>query len=164
MLPGGCASDATEGYTTKSPYRCNVQTVAVPIWQRGKDVYRRDIEFDLTEAIVKRIEADTPYKVVSREKADTELTGTIERIEQQVTSYDPNTGVPRELLVTMTVAFTWKDLRLSADKVVLAESKKFEVMGSYIRETPVGQEFFQGEQDVVNRLAKRIVEQMESDW
>jgi hypothetical protein len=156
----GCG-DGSTGYTMQSPYRSDVRTVAVPIWVRGKDVYRRELEFRLTEAIVKNIELSTPYKVTKRECADTLLEGSIEKVTQRVTSFDPNTGQPREKEIVMTVSFTWTDLRTGA---VLAKRSKYAVTSNYIPASPFNEDFFEGSEDGINRLAARIVEQMEEDW
>jgi len=163
----GCATDPTQGYTTTSQYVQSVDSVAVPMWLRGKQVYRRGMEFRLTEAIVKRIQQDTPYKITKRSRADTELRGTIDSISQRVLSVNPDTGSPRETEITINVSFTWTDLR-SGD--VLAEDSLHQA-GSYLPAQPVEafrrrpeQDFFQGSEDVVNRLAERIVEYMEAKW
>jgi len=148
-------------YTMDSQYRTGVSTVFVPIWTRGKDVYRRDLEQPLTEAIAKRIEQDTPYKVAGKDKADTELSGKIVRIEQQVLSKNPDTGLARDLEVTFTLAFTWKDLRTGK---ILKQHSNLRVADTYITECPIGEDFFQGREAVINRAARRVVEQMEADW
>ena len=63
----GCTNlDPTKGYTHASQYRKGIKTVAVPIWRRGAGEFRRDIEIRLTNALVRRIEAETPYKVVDK--------------------------------------------------------------------------------------------------
>ncbi len=152
----GCAP-----YTTKSLYRDDVKTVHVPIWSRGRDVYRRELEMRLTHALIERIELDTPYKVTAKPRADTELTGKIDRIEQRVLSKNPETGRPRELEATFHVSFTWKDLRSGK---VLTEYTDFRVADVYIPHEPLGEDFFQGSEAVINRLARRIVETMETEW
>lgn len=157
----GCSDDPTQGYTMQSPYGQSHKTVAVPIWQRGKDVYRRGLEFDLTEAIQKRIEQITPMKVVPRQRASTLLEGTIESVEQNVMSYDPNSGKPREQQIRMIVSFVWKDLVTGKE---LVRRDKFPVAATYIPAAPFNEEFFTGSQDVMQRLAERIVEQMEEPW
>jgi len=156
-----CNSDPTKGYTTQSQYRRGISSVAVPIWTRGKGVYRRGLEFRLTEALQKRIAFDTDYTVTVKQRADTELTGTIEQIVQRVLSFNPDTGLAREMEMTITVSFTWTDLRSGK---VLLERSNFRVAGTYIPPAPLGEDFFQGSEDVVNELARRIVEQMEADW
>jgi len=157
----GCSNDPTKGYTLKSQYVEGVKTVSVPIWHRGKEVYRRGLEMRLTEAVIKRLELDTPYKVTDKSRADTELRGTIDRISQRVLSFNPDSGLPREKELTVTVSFTWTDLRTGK---VLAQRKGFREAGAYVPPQPFGEDFFQGSEDVVNKLARRIVEQMEADW
>lgn len=157
----GCASDPTQGYTTKSQYLTSVRTVAVPIWTRGKEVFRRELEFQLTEAIIKRLELSTPYKVVDKTRADTELRGSIDKVSQRVLSFNPDSGDPREKEITYTVSFTWTDLRSGR---VLTKRKAFTQAGNYIPPAPFGEDFYQGSEDVINRLAQRIVEQLQADW
>jgi outer membrane lipopolysaccharide assembly protein LptE/RlpB len=157
----GCASDPTQGYTVKSQYLQNVRTVAVPIWTRGKEVYRRELEMQLTEAVIKRLELSTPYKVVDKTRADTELRGTIDNVSQRVLSFNPDSGQARETEITYTVSFTWTDLRSGK---VLTRRRNFRQAGAYIPLAPFGEGFFQGSEDVVNKLAQRIVEQLAVEW
>ncbi|HUT58319.1 MAG TPA: LptE family protein [Phycisphaerae bacterium] len=154
----GCSNDPNKGYTFKSPYPSGVKTVAVPIWGRGKYVYRRGLEFRLTEALQKQVELDTPYKVVRKPRADTELTGTIDQIAQRPLSINPDTGRPREMEITFFVSFKWTDLRSGE---VLVERTNFRVAGTYLPAAGFNEDFFQGSEDVIDRLAARIVEQME---
>src|SRR3954466_14134870 len=68
------------GYTTRPNYDTCIKTVYVPIFQCQMllDETRRQVPFDLTRAVIREIEAKTPYKVISdRERADTELTGNV---------------------------------------------------------------------------------------
>jgi hypothetical protein len=155
ILPG-CG-----GYTLDSQYRQGIKTVAVDIFGRGKDVYRRELETRSTEAIVKRIEHDTPYKVTVKSRADTRLTGTIDTVEQRILSFNPDTGLPREMELTLTVSFTWTDLRSGK---ALAEVSDMRVSGAYVREAPLTEDFFQGSEGVLDRLARRVVEKMEAEW
>ncbi|MGC9454864.1 MAG: LPS assembly lipoprotein LptE [Phycisphaerae bacterium] len=161
MLLVGCARTPSEGYSFSGGYPDDVRTVAVPIWNVGKNVYRREMEFRLTEALVKRIELDTPYKVAEKTDADTLLSGTIDNISQRVLSTNPDTGLPREMEMTLTVSFQWSDLRTGK---IRAERSNVRVSGTYIPHEPLSEDFFTGSEDVINRLARRVVEQMESDW
>jgi len=159
----GCDNpDPTRGYTTISQYRPDIKTVAVPIFQRGTSEYRRDIEFPLTEAVVKQIEAQTPYKVVDKSRADTLLTGTIQSIDPQVLSFVPTTGRAREIQLRVVVDFTWKDLR--GEGKVLVERKNFRVAAEYIPEAPFSEDIFLGSEDAFNKIALRIVDQMAQPW
>ena len=157
----GCNVDPSVGYTTANQYRPGIRSVSVPIWTRGKDVYRRELEMRLTEAIVKRIETDTPYKVTTRARADTLLTGRIDEIVQQVMSTNPDTGRARELELTIEVSFTWKDLRTGE---ILVDRENFRIARPYIVDEPIAEDFFEGSAYLINQLAKRIVEQMEAEW
>ncbi|HUS90780.1 MAG TPA: LptE family protein [Phycisphaerae bacterium] len=161
LLTGGCSQDPTAGYTLNSQFPDDVKTVHVPIWHRGKNIYRRGLEFRLTEALIKRIELDTPYKVTDRDRAHTELTGTIDLIPQRVLSNNPDTGQPREKEVTLVVSFAWTDLRTGRDR---ARRQNVRQAGTYIPPEPLSEDFFQGSEDVINRLAQRIVEQMAAEW
>lgn len=149
------------GYTTNSPFPSDVASVDVPVWAVGKDVYRRGLEMRLTEAVKKRISLDTPYKIATKGTADTQLTGTIERIEQRVLSTNPDTGRPRELEITITVSFNWTDLRSGQ---VRKSCPDVRIAGTYIPPQPFSEDFFQGSEDVIDKLARRIVERMEADW
>jgi len=164
----GCASDPAAGYTTRSLYPEDVRSVAVPIWTRGRDVYRRELEMRLTEAIIKRLELDTPYKVTRRSRADTELRGTIDNFSQRVLAFHPDTGAPQETEITLTVSFTWTDLRSGK---VLVERTGFRQASTYFPPQPSPrfrrapeEDPFQGSEDALNKLAQRIVEQLESEW
>jgi hypothetical protein len=157
----GLAGCEPFGYTAQNQYRKNIRTIAVPIWTRGKDVYRRDVEINLTKALAKRIELSTPYKITDRKKADTLLTGTIDRIEQATTSFNPDTGTPREIAVTYYVSFQWEDLRSGT---ILVKKSNFPVSDVYLPSPPFNEGFFLGSESLNERLALRIVETMESDW
>jgi len=152
---GGC------GYTAKDQFRTGISTVCVPIWTRGPDVYRRNLEFRLTQAIIKRIELDTKYKVIGKNRADTLLTGSIDQISQATLSMNPDTGIPREMQVTFYVSFKWEDLRRNKTYV---KKKNFTVATVYLPDAPFNEDFFRGSEDLMDKLARRIVETMEAEW
>ena len=158
----GCFNDdPTVGYTARDQHRTGIQTVAIPVWTRGKDVYRRGLEIDLTAALVKRVELDTRYKVTKKDRADTKLTGSIDVITQRVLSFNPDVGRPWEKEITFTVSFEWTDLRTGK---VLVKRKNFEVAVVYRPDPPYNENFFLGSQKLMDKLARRIVETMETDW
>jgi len=160
----GCTNpDPTKGFTTASQYRPDVKTIAVPIFRRGPYEYRREVEFRLTEAVKKTIEAQTPYKVVPASRADTILLGTIRKIDQRVLSYNPRTGRAREIQVRISVDITWKDLRPNRP-VILLPKKNIRVADEYILECPFSEGFFLGSESLFNKAARRIVEQLARPW
>lgn len=155
LLPlAGC------GYQTTSLQRPGIHTVACPIWTRGQDIYRRDIEIRLTKAIVDRVNM-TGYKVVDGDRADTKLTGSIDAIDQKVLSNNPDTGDAREMQIAFTVSFRWEDLRTGD---VLVERKNFIVATTYLPTDPYNERFFRGSEDALDEIARRVVETMEADW
>ena len=160
-IGAGCAADPLAGYTTSSQYRPNIKTVAVPIWSRGRKIYRRELETRLTEAIIKRIELDTPYKVTTKARADTQLRGSIDSVAQRILSTVSSSGLARELEVTFTVSFVWEDLRNGR---IITEKKNFKVAATYIPDEPQSEDFAIGSEDLINRLAGRVVEQMAQPW
>jgi hypothetical protein len=160
-LAEGCSEDPHEAYSVTDQYRGGICSVCVPVWTRGKDVYRRGLEMRLTEAIVKRVQLDTPYTVIPKQRADTILNGNIDEIEQRVLSFNPDTGEPRELEITLVITFTWTDLR---DGKVLAEARRMRISGNYVVARPFNEDFFQGSEDAINRAARQIVEKMEAPW
>jgi formylmethanofuran dehydrogenase subunit E-like metal-binding protein len=154
MFAGGC------GYQVGNLYRDDVDTVAVDMFTRGRMVYRRELETRATEAIVKRINL-TPYRIAPKNQADTILTGSIDVVPQRVPQYDPDSGRPRFKELLLKVSFQWKDQRTGK---VLVEHENVIVSGTYVTHEPLNEDFFQGSEDVVNRLAERIVAYMERDW
>lgn len=145
------------GYSTERPFRDDIQTVHVEMFQSKE--FRRDLEFQLTEAIAKRIEVDTPYRIAGRDKADSVLSGEIVRVRQRTFGRDFDTDLPRETGVTLVTRWRWKDLRNGA---ILKEYPNFVYTTTYI--PPVGETFDTGAVRGVDGMAERIVAAMEKDW
>jgi len=146
------------GYSTKRPFRSGIQTVHVEMLQSRE--FRRDLEFALTEALVKRIEMDTPYRIADKSVADTELSGEILEVRQRVIGNRFGSDDPREIGSTVVMRYRWKDLR-NGD--ILVERPRFVHLTSYV--PGVGESFTKGVRvRGLDRMAERIVETMESDW
>ncbi len=151
LVGGGC------GYSTARPFRTGVKTIAVDIFDSKE--FRRGLELQLTEALCKRIEAETPYQIAARNVADTLVSGEIKEVRQGTLGRDFDANLPRETAATLVVAFQWKDLRNGA---VLVDRPYFVQTVEYIR--PVGENFYDASQRLADRMAERIVEQMEAEW
>jgi len=145
------------GYSTKRPFRTDIQTVHVEMLHSRE--FRRELEVRLTEAIIKRIEMDTPYRIAPKRTADASLTGEILNVKNQVFGDDLGTGRPREIGSTVVVRFRFQDLR-SGD--ILVERPRFVYQTSYI--PPVGETFTTGMTRALDGMAEQIVETMETDW
>jgi hypothetical protein len=97
------------GYTTKPQYPDHIRTIYVPIFKNL--TMWRGLEFDLTRAVIREIEAKTPYKVVSSPScADSQLSGTIVSLNKNVINRNQLNEI-REAETTLGVEIVWKDLR-----------------------------------------------------
>jgi hypothetical protein len=97
------------GYTTCPQYDLTIHTVYVPIF-KNRTLWR-GLEFDLTRAVVREIEAKTPYKVVSNcADADTELTGAIISFNKGILNRNQLNEV-REAETTLGVEVIWRNRR-----------------------------------------------------
>lgn len=150
-------SGASDGYRWSSLYRQDVRTVAVPIFTTRS--FDRGVEFGLSEAVVKQMEATTPYKVVPRERADTVLEGQIVDVSVSTLSTDPDSAIPQEQMLGLTIDFIWKDLRSGR---ILVERRGFEHTATYY--PTLGEGRFAGRQQAVERLALAIVQELQADW
>ncbi len=155
----GCASDPTQGYSTASVFPTSVSTVAVPIFENRSFV--RDVEFELTDALIKEIESRTPYKVVPASRADTILSGQIRRVELDQLSKSPLTGLSEEVIVSVTIDFQWKDQRTGR---TLVERGSFTGHGLFVPSRPSSEPIELGEFAAVQQLARDIVAEMRSQW
>jgi hypothetical protein len=151
MVVAGCS------YSTDRPFRSNVCSIAVRPF--GSKEFRRRIEMNLTEAVKKRIQMDTPYKIRDEKVADTLLTGEVLEVRQATLGRDFTWNRPRETALTLIVRFQWKDLRTGK---ILVNRDRWTQTFDYSR--PVGQTEWMGIQGAVDRMAETIVEQLESDW
>lgn len=145
------------GYSTVRPFPDQVQSVHVKILQSRE--FRRDLEFMLTEALQKRINLDTPYRIAPLKKADSVFTGEILEVRNRTLGDDFDTQLPRETSSTVIMAFRWKDLRTGR---YLLERERFTYTTTYI--PPVGETFTKGMVRGLDGMAEAIVEAMESPW
>lgn len=145
------------GYAWHSLYRQDVRTIAVPIFTNKTFV--RGLEFQLTKAIGNYLESSTPYKVVSREQADTILEGEIVNVTGVGVSLDRNTNLPQEEMITIRVNFVWKDLRSGR---ILRQCKNFDQSTMYY--PTLGEGAYVGKQSGAERLAVGIVQELQADW
>jgi Lipopolysaccharide-assembly len=97
------------GYTTRPMYDLSIRSVRVPIF-KNLTMYK-DLEFQMTEAVIREIQWKTPYKIVQcAEQADTELIGTIIGYTKAITNVN-QLGENRSSETTMSVELVWRDLR-----------------------------------------------------
>jgi len=154
----GCQStDPRFGYTSRSLFDESIKSVQVNIFSTKE--FRRGLEFELAEALVKRIQADTPYKVLKGPQADTVLDGQLVAVRQAVLADLYSSGLPAEKQQQMVVNFTWKDRRTGR---ILAQGKDVRVVAEY--NPPVGETFYTGQQELMDKMASKIVDHMRQTW
>lgn len=153
LLTAGC------GYTTKEIYPTDVRSVSVPIFANRS--FYRGAERDLSEALIKEIELRTPYKVARGGAADTDLTGTIIEVRQQLLSRRRPGNLPEQIEVSVIVDWSWKNQRTGE---TLRSRQGFEAVGRYRPTHPIGEPYEIAQHDAVQRLAADIVSTMRADW
>ena len=145
------------GYSSKRPFPTDIQTIHVEMFQSKE--FRRELEFRLTEALVKRIQMDTPYRIAPRRTADALMTGEILAVENRTFGKDFDRNLPREIGSTIVVRFRLQDMRTGE---ILAQRRRFVFQTSYV--PPVGETFDQGMTRGLEGLAEKMVESIESAW
>jgi Lipopolysaccharide-assembly len=177
-----CSSDGNFtlfGYTTRPNYDPCIRTVRVPIFKN--ETMRQGLEFELTKAVVREIEAKTTFKVVSGPgHADTELSGTIQLMNKNVVLPTPLNEI-RVGETVMVVALQWKDLRtgeyLTRPKAGPGSLPPDALPGAQLLPPPpvivtstadfapeLGESITTAQQKNINRLAIQIVSMMEKPW
>jgi hypothetical protein len=159
LLLAGCATDPSQGYSTASVFPSNIRTVAVPILEN--ETFIRGVEFELTDALIREIEARTPYKVTAQHRADTIFLGRVKKVELDQLSKSRLTGLGEEVIVSVTIDFEWKDWRSDAP---LVARKSFSGHGLAIPSAPTGERMELGRMAAVQQLARDIVDEMRAAW
>jgi len=138
-------------------FRPDVRSVQVDIFR--SDSYRKFLGQRLTEAIVKQIESNTPLAIADSQNADSFLRGRLLRERKRVLSETINDD-PRNLEVDYMIEVTWTDragFPLMPRQVLrIDDSVHFIPEGGQSRVT--------AEQELINRLARQVVGQMEMPW
>ena len=147
------------GWHMNAPFDTSeVKTVAVFF---KTNVFRRDVEKQLTEAVIKEITMRTPYKVVAdHTKADSLLSGTINTAGKNLVVEAP-TNFARQLNMTINVMVKW-----TRNPPTEIEDK---LPATLVTETwnfvpEVGDSTLTATNHVVISLAKQIVDMMEMQW
>ena len=165
----GCATDkhgnikpfSIGGYTGRPLAHKGIKKIWIPMPTRGKNVFRRDLEQRLQENLVKHVQMNSAYNIARQANADARLDCKILNISQAVTNTNPDTGVPRERELTFVLKISLKDLR-TGDTVF--EDENFSVSTTYLTAAPYNEDFFRGSEDLMNRVARQVVERLQPGW
>ena len=157
LFSGGCGQGGTKGYTNQWLYPENISSVYVEMFDASG--FRRGHEYVFTDALCKRIESDTPYKIVSdRNLADTVLSGRVD-IGQGVLATDRYEGTPLEVETYAKISVTWKNLKTGD---ILVDNEEVNAAASY--SSQLGQDLDEASRVALNRAAEKVVELMEKGW
>ena len=153
-----CGCGRMSGYSDETLFPEDVGSVYVEMFDSRS--FRRGVEYELSEALAKRIEADTPYKIISsRDRADTVISGQIVGVGELVLTRERETGRALEKEVELRVVVNWKNLKtgeLLIDNQSVAASASFSEWQN--------QGFNYASALAANNLARKIVELMEKEW
>ena len=153
LTAGGCL----KGYSNESLYRDDVSTVYVEMFDTSS--YRRGVEVDFADALCKRIELETPYKIVSdKNRADSIISGNI-AITNSTLTLERQTGRALENEMQVTADFSWKNLQ-TGEFIMENESTAAAVAYSNFMNQSENYSTVQA----ANQLAKKVVELMQNDW
>lgn len=154
-----CLASGCRGYQVgnRFMFRQDIRSVHVGIIESNS--YRRFTGQKLTEAIVKQIEQQTPMVIAEPATADSFIQGQILRDTKRVQGQTA-TGELRSLDYGWQIEIVWVDragtplmprqlVQISLDEQIIPEG---------------GQSLAAAEQQLVERLARRIVGQMEMPW
>jgi len=150
----GCA-----GYNLghQNLFRNDIRTVHVPIFESESN--RRFLGQRLTEAVVKQVEQGTPLTITDPAIANSFLRGRLVR-DQKNTVLENQFDDARAVQTSFRVEIDWVDRAgvplMNRRSVIIDHSVDFIPEG--------GQSLATAQQEVIDRIAREIVGQMEMPW
>ena len=165
MLPAGVILVALAlsgcgvgGYSGATLFPEDIENVRLEMFDNRS--FRRGVEYELSDALAKRIEAETPYKLVSdRDRSDSVISGQLVAITESALTIDRDVALPLEREVVLTAVVNWKNLNTGQ---LMINNKTVTVAASYSEFQ--NQDFTYASALAANKLARKIVELMENNW
>jgi len=153
-----CGCGRMSGYSNQSLFPQDVGSVYVEMFDNKS--FWRGVEYELTDALAKRIEADTPYKIISsRDRAETVISGQLVGVSESVLTSERETGRALEKEVRLQAVVNWKNLKTGE---LLIDSRSVAASASFSEWQNQG--FNYASALAANNLARKIVELMEKQW
>lgn len=152
----GCSG--IRGYSNQTLYPDNIRSVCLEMFDNRS--FRRGVEYTLSDALAKRIETMTPYKIISStDRADSVLSGQLVSIAESSLTIEREVARPLEKEVVLTAVVNWKNLNTGElmidNRTVLAAASYSEFLN---------QDFTYAAALAANKMAQKIVELMETQW
>ena len=152
----GCAE--LSGYSNESMFPQELDSICLEMFDNQS--FRRGAEYELSDALSKRIEVETPYKIISSsDRADTVISGQIVSIGESAISMERETGRILEKEVHLQAIVNWKNLKTGE---LLIDNESVSASASYSEYQQ--QDFKYASSLAANNLARKIVELMERKW
>ena len=160
-LPAGCGSApaAGSGYEMRNRFPAEYRTIAITLFKN--DTYDRPLAGELTEAVIKEVQAVTPYHLSSEARADTILRGAVRSRTLRELSKSRSTGLSEEVQYEVVIDWEWVDQRTG--KVIVARNG-FSGIALFVPSRPSSEPTEIGRLAVVQNLATDIVANMQGNW
>jgi hypothetical protein len=159
----GCAGVSFLGYTTHGLYSEHIHTVAVPIFKNTG--FRRDIEFRITQEVVRELER-VGFKVVPSERADVVLLGTLNDFNKLGFGLDGYSN-PRGGLIQLHASVHYVERKTGralqeGELTVDPASYTIEAADTFLIDTD--QSMATAEDRAIKELARNIVALLQTPW
>jgi len=152
----GCSSKGMKGGSVlPTKYR----SISVPIFDNATP--DREMGFQLTEALQKRLQQTTAYTVTHDGRADTILRGKVVSVKLSQLSQSVATGLSEEVAYTVTLDWDWVDVRTGKS---ITARKGFAASGVVVTSRSQAEPLDLARFEVTQRLADDIVANLQSDW
>ena len=152
----GCAG--LGGYSNQTLFPDDIASVRLEMFDNRS--FRRGVEYVLSDALAKRIEVETPYKIVSsRDRTDSVMSGQLVAVDESILTVERDVARPLEKEVTVTAVVNWKNLNTGR---IMINNEAVTASASYSEFQ--NQDFTYASNLAVNKLAQKIVGLMENKW
>ena len=138
-------------------YRSDIRTVHVAMFDSQS--HRRFLGQRFTEAITKQIITSTPLTITEPAIANSVITGRLVRESKSVTG-ETVTDEARSLDVANRIEFTWVDR--AGTPLMPRQTVRIDFDAELIPEG--GQSLTTTQQEIIDRIAREVVGQMETPW
>ena len=162
LILGVClmlASVAGCGYGPDTAFASDYRTVSVAVFENRTAA--TELGADLAEAIARRVETGTPYRIASPERADLLVSGVVRRARERRLSQTAAASLPQELEVTLVIDATWREARTGR---IVAQAEGLEQVGRYAPPAVIGERVEVADRTAVDRLAGDVVGLMRAGW
>lgn len=143
-------------------YNSEIKTVYVPMVEAN--TYREGFGERLTEAIVKKVSEQTPYRIAGPHHPDSTLTVTLTGETQRVSAlnrYDDT----RQKNIELTATAVWRNnLTGGSPNASLSQEAGTTIVAQSFLVPEMGQSTATSQQEAIDKLAEQIVGLMENAW